>query len=369
MSNSAIPHRHIKTIWIFLLFLLLCLNYIAVNIFGANPFWVNFARTVFLGILLAGGWAQLKAINRHVLIVSLFCCSPLILGGPGNTIAINIVFTILFVQCTQHVDKKTIIKCGFWALSLSLLIVILLLELGISTNSIESIGDRERKTFGFSNTNAFSSLVYSFILTFILFWQKSSLVKYTTVALTSILIYLMTNNRSILIATALFFCARGILAIVSSRLLLNALLIPSLILPIGLTQISAYIVSHYPVIDILLSMRPSFSSQFIGTLPFYSYFLGGISPTPTATIDNSFLLIQASMGMPFLLILTWKTYTCMWHYINLRLLDVCAVILSFWFFCFSESNMVRPETTFGLVFWALLLQIPVPRRCNENSAN
>lgn len=138
-------------------------------------------------------------------------------------------------------------------------------------------GDRARETFGFSNTNAFASLVYSFLLISIVL-EMNVFFKYVLVILVAWGVYSVTDNRSLLMAIFSYFILRFILCYMRNKMAVNWLAMVCFVLPILATQLSGYVVAEYPLVDIILSMRPSFSAGFIETLPWYSYLIGGVVP-------------------------------------------------------------------------------------------
>ncbi|WP_156485894.1 hypothetical protein [Crenobacter luteus] len=333
----------------FFLFFMLGFNFIGINALQISPLVVYLTRGLVVCFLVVGLFNGF-AIRRDEFFSVLFCAFCFLVGGGGNYIAANMLFSLIFVFFMAKSRFEDVINGAFWVLFLSLLFVFLLLFAGVLENSVDLVGERSRATFGFVNTNAFASLLYSFVLLMILHWRGLVLFKYGVIILISFWAYNLTDNRSVLIALVLYFAIRFFLCFIPPGRRLNSVVAGVLLLPILLTQLSEYISQEYPWVDVLLSMRLSLSAQFMNELPWYSHLIGGVSPDKFKTVDNSFLLMQGALGVPFMMYLFWKTFSAFRYFCKVEMLDVCALIVSFWYFCFSESNLVRPETVFALVF-------------------
>lgn len=351
---------------LFFLLIILAFNYLGINLMRLGEVFITSARIGFL-LLLSMILLSKFSLRRDEFFSVIIVIVSIFVGGGENLIAINALFCLLFCFFAKRFDIEVVLLSGFWVLLLSLITVFVLLSVGVVNSSVEVVGERTRETFGFSNTNAFSSLVYSFLLLCIAL-EINVFVKYMVVLSVAFFAYSVTDNRSLLLAIFSYFIVRFIFLFVRNRVAVNSLVMFFLIFPILATQLSGYIVMEYPLVDIILSMRPSFSAGFIEDLPWYSYLIGGVVPSQHVTIDNSFLLIQGALGVPFLLYFTWKTFRCFQMYYQSENINVCAIIISFWFFCFSESNLIRPETIFGLIFWVMIFHKSKFGRKSENIA-
>lgn len=332
----------------------LCFNYLAITLFNSDGTIVNCIR--FGAISLVGATAiRTPYIQYFDLFFLINIIISFSIGGGENAIAANCFFMLAFCLFSRQYGLNNIVTTSFYTLLATTIIVFISLGIGTTQNSTEIIGNRARETLGFSNTNAFASLIYSSLLTLLLIEVRPT-IKYTIVFSATLSVYLITNNRSLPVSIIFFFIIKLALKALNKKKIAEYLAIAFLTAPILATYLSKHVASEYPTIDLLLSMRPSLSARFLDELPWYSHLVGGFSPSKHITVDNSFLLIHAALGLPFLLLFTWKVFCKFMTYFESKELNKCALIISFWLFCFSESSLVRPETIISLIFWAMILQ-------------
>ena len=331
---------------------LLVANYLSFNLFGIGGSVLIISRGAVI-FLLALSFAKTPTVNTRVIYLLLSCLAGAILGGIENNIAQNLTFIVIVIGCLRHVNLDSIVDRSLVVFLFAMGLIFALLTLGLTENGIDTADGRNRASFGFSNVNAFTSLVYAFITLALYRWRGQNVVKYVLFTILSYVVYLYTDSRTLVASILLFFFAHVLYAVLPKGMLkVMALLL--LLLPLMLTQMSGYIAETWPLVDIALSFRPSYSAVFIEGFSAYNYLLGGQSPAAGQTIDNSFLLIQGAVGLPFLLALTWVAYRKIVESISRNRPEVFCLILSFWYFSYSESSMVRPESIIGVVFWLLL---------------
>lgn len=360
---------NLKMHWLAMLMLiLLAVNYLIINLFRLDNSMLIYGRgvVVILLLILFLGRPSVYRTELFLIVASFF---SVLIGFPGNSMAINIVFLLFFVICIRNVQLEKIINYGILVLVLSLVLTFLLLYLGVIKNTIDVVDGRERFGFGFTNTNAFTSLVYSFIVLGLYKWRRNAIATYILFFALAYITFLYTDNRTLLASILILVLAHALFRIFLPGNLLKYISAFLLLLPIVLTQLSGYILGEFPLIDTLLSSRLSFSVDFINKMSGVNYIFGGLSPGTSTTIDNSFLLIQASVGMPFLLFVTWLTFKKISDCIVKKQAETYALILSVWYFSFSESSMVRPEAIIGLVFWLLIFRPLDYARKRENSSS
>lgn len=338
----------------FLSLSILVINYVLINAVSPGLFFVKLSRVLVVLLLLPAIFLR-RSFSQDELILVALLVPPLLIGGEDNSIARNVFFMALFLFSYRKTGIDLAAR-GTTVLFLALLAVFILLSLGVIENSIDTSGGRERATYGFSNTNAFSSLVFSFLILLMCSWRKAAWLKYLIFAGFVALVWSTTDNRALVVAGALYFVFRIFVEVIARSPFSIAITFFILSFPILFTLGSTYIATEIPSLDIALSFRPSFSSQYLGDLPWYSFLFGGISPNSSFTIDNSFLLLLSSMGVPVLLLLFWKTFTVLLQSILDKNFDLYAVILSIWFYCYSESSLVRPELIVGMVFFDVIFK-------------
>lgn len=335
--------------------MLLAANYLIINLFKLDNSMLIYGRAAVV-ILLLFLFSTKPSVYKVELLLIVASFIAVLIGFPGNSIAVNIFFLLFFVICIKNVQLEKVINYGILALALSLALTFLLLYLGVIKNTIDVVDGRERAGFGFSNTNAFASLVYSFIVLVFYKWRRNTMAKYIVFFAIAYITFLYTDNRTLLTSISILALAHALFRLLAPGNLLKFISAFLLLLPIVLTQLSGYILGEFPIIDVLLSYRLSFSVDFINKMSGINYILGGLSPGNSNTIDNSFLLIQASVGTPFLLFTMWLTFKKISDCIVKKQAEVYALILSIWYFSFSESSIVRPEAIIGLVFWLLIFR-------------
>lgn len=332
---------------------LLVANYLAFNLFGITGAVLAINRAAVI-LLLGFVLARRPVISGTALVLIMASLGGGLLGGASNNIALNIIFILFFVVCLRHVEFNLVVRYSLMVMLGSLLVAFALLYSGMTQNVIDVADERQRATFGFSNVNAFTTLLYSFFTLALFNSQARPLVKYLICAGVSYMAYLYTDTRTLIAAVSVFILAHALFALLKGRALLKYLSGFLLLLPIVFTQFSVLIATNYPLLDILLSFRPSYNAVLFNSMSFFNHLIGGISPAEGNTIDNSFLLVQASVGLPFLLLVTWLAYGKLVDSINENAPACFAFILSFWYFSYSESSLVRPESIIGLVFWLLI---------------
>lgn len=366
-SQSIGASKPVNNNFVFAALLLLIVNYLAFNLFGISGAVLAVNRIAVI-LMLCVVLAKRPVVSGTTLFLMTACLGGVLLGGGGNNIALNIVFIVFFAISLRHVSLHLVVKYSWWVLLASLLISFAMLYAGITQNVVDAAGQRERATFGFSNVNAFTTLLYSFFTIAMFKSPARPLVKYLVCAGFSYLAYIYTDTRTLIASISVFILAHGLFAALHRRALLKYLSGSLLLLPVVFTQLSVYIAENYPLLDFLLSFRPSYNAFLIKSMSFYNHLFGGVSPAEGNTIDNSFLLVHASVGLPFLLFVTWLAYKKLVDSINAREPATYAFILSFWYFSYSESSLVRPESIIGLVFWLLISQRSTTHFINGKSS-
>lgn len=102
-----------------------------------------------------------------------------------------------------------------------------------------------------------------------------------------------------------------------------------------------------------LGMRPSFSAGFIETLPWYSYLIGGVVPGANVTIDNSFLLIQGALGVPFSSSINLEDILLFSNVFSIYYWMFVLLLFPSGFFVF-QINLIQTWNNFGLIFWVMV---------------
>ena len=288
-------------------------------------------------------------------ILVLFLLAIIFLGFPDNYIGVNVLFIFFFIICTKGFSVEKIARYSLLLLGVCVFLTFILTYLGKVENIIDTVGDRERTTLGYSNANAFPTIVYSFIMLMFYQWKENYFKKYIISILLVYITFLFTDSRTLVSALLIFVFAHLLFLALAPRMTLKILSFMLLLAPIVVTQLSSYLFEDFQEIDDLLSNRLLFSIDFLAQISTLNFIVGGLSPDKIkSTVDNGFLLLQASTGTFFLCFVIWLTFRRILISINKQEPEVFSLILSFWYFSFSESSLVRPEAIMGLIFWALI---------------
>ena len=165
-----------------------------------------------------------------------------------------------------------------------------------------------------------------------------------------------TDSRTLFSSLILFVFIRIFFSISNHKKLLKIISFIILIVPLVITQLSNYLLEYNDELDEILSNRLYFNSLFLNKMSLINYIAGGLSPDKLyLTVDNGFLLLEASTGIFFLFFTFYITIKKIHYCIDKHEPELCALIISFWYFSFSESSLVRPEAIMGLIFWSLIL--------------
>lgn len=342
-----------RNVFVFIAFLILVGNYLVFNLFGISGIVQAVTRAVVI-IILSVIFFKKPVSTLTPLFLIIFSVIGVVLGGAGNSIAMNIGFIVFVVICLKRMSFRMIVNYVFIALLASIIIAFVMLLLGITQNSVDIADDRQRATFGFSNVNAFTTLLYSFFTMAMYKSRAKPWLKYITCAGFSYLAYVFTDTRTLIAAVSVFILSHGLFVLLHRRVILKYISAFLLLLPIAFMQSSVFIADNYPILDFLLSFRPSYNAALFKAMSLTNYLFGGVSPAEGNTIDNSFLLMESAVGLPFLLFITWLAYRKLIASIDAFSPATYSFILSFWYFSYSESSLVRPESIIGLVFWLLI---------------
>jgi hypothetical protein len=355
---------------LFLVLALMMINYMSINLLMYGDSFLNISRSIII-FLLVVCFSRKPVISRQELTLLFFSVVGIIVGEFRSPIGINIIFITLF---TIAMKKFTINKFSHYSLFLVTFAIIFCiggLNLGFIENKIdttaaliglESFGDRNRSTFGFTNVNAFSALISSFIFLLLISWKKNTSIKYLFCTWIVYFFYKETDSRTVVISIMFYFIFIIYYKFAFKyKKFLNLSALFFLLIPVIITLMSNFLLEKLPFFDILLSFRISYVASLFGGMTFINWLVGGYSPVSNITVDNSFALILCSMGLPFLIYLIWITSIRLNECILKNEAEIYAFILAFWYYSFSESNMVRPEMLVGIIFWLFVL------RTKENS--
>lgn len=349
------------TLTVGVLFLLM-MGYIGVNL-------LEFTQEAILAFRLCAGLLILLmlVLDRTTLDVNIFYIMAFAISGfgvVGSSISLNILFVCLYVLATRSISFEFMANSAMIILGAVILGTLLFLYYGVTEN-IEDIGGfagdnaeefRVRMTFGYKNVNAFASVVSGFCFLLMLS-RKLTVIKYIASMSISYIFYLYTDSRSMLIGTFSFIVFILLFNIMKRH---NRILYMISWIVIGvpafMTVTATILANQFPLLDSALSWRLTFVSDYFNEMPAYSLLIGGSEPSKSVTVDNAFGLFIGAMGIPFFLYFIKRITVVVRSNIDQCEFGLCAFILSFWLFSFSESSLVRPETLVGILFWVVIVK-------------
>lgn len=365
MISYKIKKIHSFDFVFFLALALMIINYLSINLLRFGDIFLLLSR-ISIVFLLFLCFLRKPTIRKRELLLLFFAITGQVAGGLNNPVGINIIFIIIFIISLKTFSINYFARLGVFLIFCTILFTLIFIYFGIIENKVDTVAaiesygppqDRERSTFGFTNVNAFSALVSSFVFLLLYIWRTSLLIKYLFSAFVLYFFYLATDSRTMLASGLLYLVFILLFKItIRSKNFLRKVSLILLLLPIMLTVFTDLIASKFQLLDILLSFRFSYSAILLGKMTFLNWIAGGLSPGADVTVDNSFTLILSSMGLPFLIFLVVLTYKRLKECILSRNIEVYSFIMAFWFFSFSESSLVRPEMIIGILFWLLVVR-------------
>lgn len=161
---------------LFLGMMILSLNYVLYNTIGSfnGKNLLRIAAVLFILLHIIFNWRHISIKLQDIIIAVLLIIPFIVL--PMNDKVINFGLILLLTISSRTSNYKEIIKNLFFISILSVLLVFIMNLSGIISNTAYTIGERTRYTFGFLNVNAFSLLLYSSLMLYILSRKKVELI-------------------------------------------------------------------------------------------------------------------------------------------------------------------------------------------------
>ena len=343
------------------------MNYILFNSIGINDTLKNGIRIGVIGLLLFSILFNRKAITfrkEDLLWVFLLFFSLFSLNISRNII--NFIYIILVLIVSKEIDKNRLVKWNYYIMLIGGLFIATLLITGITSNTYYSVGGRIRYTFGFSNINAFSSLVYSFFIMYFMYKDKIKKTSIIILVLVMYFIFKFTDTRTMLLAffIYLFFylsLSRLFRYKNLNKRILKIILVGLIFMPIIFSFLSPLLLENYPYLDVVLSKRLSIFSNYINSQKPINYLFGG---TTVKDIDNGFLTIFFNTGVLFTSYIIYLITKSINYSVDNKNFKNIAFIISFVYFNAFESLILRPEIAVSICFW-----IVVYRSLKQESVN
>ena len=281
-----------KTMCVFLLFFLLCANYLVYSFLGGEGL-KNYFRLAIIALI--AGYCIWRFVNKKIDAAFLTVLGTATATGlMGGTLSLNVSFLLLLALFLVGMASERINKMAFYANVILLIFVLACLILGLveNTHYVNSDG-RGRFTFGFSNVNAASSFAFSMATTYLLSKKESRHKFVIGVLITFSVVYLVTDSRTAfwcLIFLVLFWLAAEYLPKKISKLLVCLFVILMFLSPC----IWELPVVNQGPIDDLMSDRPTFFIGYMAEHTLANLLFGGSTVTE---VDNFYLLLLYNAGI------------------------------------------------------------------------
>lgn len=132
---------------------------------------------------------------------------------------------------------------------------------------------------------------------------------------------------------------------------LKMIIVITLFIPIILSFLSPFLLTHFQAADVLTSMRLSVFTGYITKNTIINLLFGG---SFIGDVDNGFLVMVYSAGLGFGLLTVYMISRAAFILIEQKNSKHLAFIISFMYFNLFESLMVRPELIISIYFWVVI---------------
>lgn len=299
-----------------------------------------------------------KLFLQYIDLAWLFIIMTSLLSFNINDNIINFFFILIVLIVSKDISVDDFYKKSFYITFICSLVIILFLQIGLTQNIQYYQMGRARNTFGFNNVNAFSNLVYSFSMLFLL---TRKVIKWSHLLLISGFMYIMftfTNTRTSILVFSLFLIIFIILNVIFKlensqkyKVIMKIFMFILILLPLILSLLSPIIFTGFPFLNAITSLRLSIFTNYITDNGLLHLIFGG---TKLDNVDNGLLILVYSMGLIFTLFVLYMILHAMSKLIDMRDSKNIAFLISFMYFNIFESILVRPEISVSICFWFLI---------------
>ncbi|MGO2476899.1 MAG: hypothetical protein ACTH7Q_00780 [Pseudoalteromonas sp.] len=331
----------------FILSVLMVFNFVfglSLQVISSNLVMVS--RIVVVAILIITFVTQKRAYSQYLLLMltlSIFFIS-------FNFIILN-VLTLLFLSFNyRKLSIKFVISSLLFICVMSSLIHLLGYYVGFfNFTETNHFSGRVRETFGFSNPNQLAVFYFSnSILAFIYLKEyvvENFLIKVLVISflLLSISVIIYSDSRTSLFGLLIFL----FVYIVRKKHHVKYL---AALLPFSYLLFSLFSpVYNTPYMNDILSLRPSYFSMLLSDLSYVNYFVG-FYEVDDIIIDNLYLVLLATFGLPFTFVLTLVGGYII-TFVDCKFLPLIVALSTMSFF---ESFAIRPEVPITILLVMIL---------------
>ena len=322
-------------------------------------------RFVALGLFFRNAIFGRAIQVKFVLALSLLLMS-LVLSQ--SLIVVNIMFLLLISMSLYRLSGKEVAIALLVPTAIIVLLHVVLLLTGQLVVLSTDFGERTRSTLGFTNANQVSAIYLSFALLALFAYQqfrtKESLLLVVISFVAGFMVVWSTDSRTTMFAL-FFLLLLQLLEFLFHRFKIYRVSLRyfAVASPFIASAATYYLTtSKNPELDVLLSLRPYFFSEFMSQAKTLDLFVGW-STLENAGVDNLFLMLLSGVGaIGFLLIIPGISYRI--FRMNSKFISITIVMMSV---SVSESFLLRPEIPISAFFIHLLLSRQLQQRQNKSN--
>lgn len=334
-------------------------NYILFNTVDPVDLYKNGIRILVIGLLILSTLLSRKILTlKRIDLIWMFLLSISLFSFNVSMNLFNFLYIILVLISSEEIKTQEFFKKSLIFILIGSIFIFALLFLGITENIEYVVGGRIRNTFGFVNVNAFSNVIYAFAILFFLYIEKIKLKHYIFVIGLVYFFYTYTDTRASTYAVFVYMVILvGLNFLYKFKAterympILKGLVLLILSIPVILSFLSSVLLNHFPVVDVLTSMRLSVFSWYIANNNIINLFFGG---STVRDVDNGFLVMVYSVGIGFGLLALYMINRATLILIDQKKSKYIAFIISFIYFNIFESMIIRPELIITICFWVLI---------------
>jgi len=314
------------------------------------------AMALFFGCAILGRAIQLKFLVT-------FFSLLMYLVFNQSLIVVNMMFLLLITISLYRLSGKEIALTFLVPTTIIVLLHLVLLNTGQLVAVSTDFGERSRSTLGYTNANQASAIYLSFTLVAFFahqqFRTKASLFLMVMSFVVTLIVVMSTDSRTTFFALFLFLLLQFLeLLFHRFRIFWVALRYVAAASPFLASATTYYIAtSRNPELDIILSLRPYFFSEFMRQASTFDFFLGW-STLENSGVDNLFLMLLSAVGViGYFLIIASISYQI--FRVNSSVISFVIVMMIVSVF---ESFLLRPEIPISALLLHLLLSRKMHRQ-------
>lgn len=315
----------------------------------------EFKIIVRLSCALLLAWSLIIAgvINLKYLIAGIFVAAFAITSW--SPLTVNIMFLILIAASLNQLDHEGLALSMLIPTGMVVVLHLLLLTSGVISTEVVHIAERERSSFGFPNPNQVSAIYFSFVaistFSHFVFRSRLSFLLMLAANLVAFYIFIVSDSRTSLIgATLMAFFVLLNYFFSRNKIYKHLIYFFGSLAFISSAALTIYLIGYAGTeLDVILSFRPYFFSEYLNGVTFWNVILGWNDPNELA-VDNLYLLLLSAVGaIGFILVAAFVTKKI----IGMRIIFM-PLIFSMILTSIFESFLIRPEIPISVLFVTML---------------